>query len=69
MNHEPHHQGTACEGTLLILPDGRILARNVSGQLAEMLQTLSPGDEQLAERLRTARGGAPGQLTQNPSQT
>ena len=69
MNHEPRCQRPTCESSLLILPDGRVLARNVSGQLAELLQTLSPHDEELAERLRAARGDAAGQLTPDTSQT
>lgn len=46
---------------LLILPDGRILAHNVTLAFAELLNTLNPGDEQIAARatLRAATHPVP----------
>jgi hypothetical protein len=36
---------------LLVLPDGNILAHNLTPALAELLKELNPGDEQLRRRL------------------
>jgi hypothetical protein len=38
------------ESTILILEDGRILARNVTRQLAGILARLNPNDADLASR-------------------
>jgi len=37
--------------TLLILADGRILARNVTPPIAELLLALQPGNQELAARV------------------
>jgi hypothetical protein len=52
MNVKPH-----TESCLLVLPDGRLLARNVTPELSELLQALQPENPDLA--LRTALSGPP----------
>lgn len=42
------------ESTILILDDGRILARNVTPQLARILINLNPDDRELALRAALA---------------
>jgi hypothetical protein len=37
---------------LLILPDGRILAHNLTQPVAELLRELNPGCEQIASRAK-----------------
>lgn len=37
----------------MILPDGRVMARNLTPELAEVLALLNPGDEQI--RLRAGQ--------------
>jgi hypothetical protein len=36
---------------LLLLPDGRILAHNLTQRFAELLHELNPGDEQISSRI------------------
>jgi hypothetical protein len=40
---------------LLILPDGRVLAHNLTPLFADLLKELNPRDEQIAPRARSAR--------------
>ncbi|GAA5130677.1 hypothetical protein JIN84_05005 [Luteolibacter yonseiensis] len=45
------------ESCLLVLPDGRLLARNVTPELSELLRAIQPGNPDLA--LRAALSGPP----------
>lgn len=40
------------EAELLILPDGRILAHNLTPAVAKVLRELNPDDEQIKQRAR-----------------
>ena len=53
---EPPHSEPAKIGELLILPDGRILAHNLTPLLARVLSELDPSDQFMRER---AAGGPP----------
>lgn len=37
-------------GELLVLPDGRILAHNITPALARLLNEIAPGDEAMRQR-------------------
>ncbi|RYD50184.1 MAG: hypothetical protein EOP83_24350 [Verrucomicrobiaceae bacterium] len=39
------------ECSLMLLPDGRLLVRNVTPELSELLMALQPGDSDLARRM------------------
>lgn len=42
---------TPSESSLLLLPDGRLLVRNVTPELSALLMTLQPEDSDLAQRM------------------
>jgi hypothetical protein len=44
---------------LLVLPDGRVLAHNLTAAIAEILQLLDPNDQPLLERGRLRQGAMP----------
>lgn len=48
--------GTVCE--MLILPDGRVLAHQITPACAALLNALNPQDRQLRPRCRAARRAA-----------
>ena len=54
----------AAESSILILPDGRILARNVTPAIARVLLSLQPESEELV-----FRAGLPTAPEPTPSQT
>jgi hypothetical protein len=43
----------------LVLPDGRVLAHNLTAAIAEILQLLDPNDQPLLERGRLLQGAMP----------
>ncbi|MBI4623441.1 MAG: hypothetical protein HY736_09530, partial [Verrucomicrobia bacterium] len=45
-----------CSGELLILPDGRILAHNITPALARVLATLDPANEAMRQRAGDGAG-------------
>lgn len=51
---ETPEAGATTESTLLILPDGRLLARNVTPELAALLSLLQPDHAGLALRKPSA---------------
>lgn len=48
MSEELHGES---ECSLLLLPDGRLMARNVTPELSELLMALQPEDSDLAQRM------------------
>lgn len=50
------------ESSLLVLPDGRLLVRNVTPELTALLQALQPGNPDLALRA-TSSEPSPFQIT------
>jgi hypothetical protein len=56
-------------GELLILPDGRVLAHNITPALAEILAALDPADENMRRRAglnQPAAAPAPTHLSEQP---
>jgi hypothetical protein len=47
---EPTPENDQSTGEMLILPDGKILAHNISPVLAGMLSALNPADETMKRR-------------------
>ena len=45
---------------LLLLPDGRVLAHNLTPAMAQVLQQLDPENRLLEQRCRPAADGSPG---------
>jgi hypothetical protein len=51
---------------LLLLPDGRILAQNITPAMAKLLSELNPEDELMRERARAANVGQASSLSKEP---
>ena len=60
MSEELHGES---ECSLLLLPDGRLLARNVTPELSELLMALQPEDSDLAQRMMLSESHDPEQIT------
>lgn len=54
MSHETLQE----QSELLILPDGRVLAHNITPALAALLSELEPGNEKMRERREAGQGEA-----------
>ena len=51
------------ECSLLLLPDGRLLVRNVTPELSELLASMQPEDSDLAQRMMLSELPDPQQST------
>lgn len=60
MSEELHGES---ECSLLLLPDGRLLARNVTPELSELLMALQPEDSDLAQRMMLSESAGFEQIT------